>query len=79
MRLDNLASKRILNNPDKHDFDTKLRDKIMYGFSNSGARISQVEDATGFDYEKIVKIMHGDKSVKKEDYQKIFKFFDNFE
>lgn len=79
MRLENLASKRILNNPDKRDFDTKLRDKVMYGFSNSGAKISQVEDATGFDYEKIVKIMHGDKSVKKEDYKKMLDFFDDFE
>lgn len=45
----------------------------------AGIILARMEDGTGFDYEKIIKIMHGDTSVSKEYYKKAFEFLNRFE
>lgn len=79
MKLDNVASKQVFEHPNDHKYDKKLRNKAVADMAFAGITIAHMEDGTGFDYEKIIKIMHGDTSVSKEDYKKAFEFLNRFE
>ena len=78
LELNDVGSKQLFNHPDKHEYDLDIKDKATTAMGLSGASIGDIEDKTGFTYTHLLKILHGDTHVSKEDYKKFFDACNNF-